>query len=126
MSSVGSILPSLLGLPGATRRLEVGRAVPVVDAVSECRGAVFGHIRIAAQYMLLGTLWAAWVGPAGGRTELRLARWLVLTCEEGLEPPINIIVQINVFVNVKATKERKRDERGGVCSLPRDNETGKS
>jgi hypothetical protein len=94
-----------------------------VDAVSECRSAVFGHIRIAAQYMLLGTLWAAWVGPAGGRTELRLARWLVLTCEEGLEPPINIIVQINVFVNVTATKERNSGEKEGVCSLPRDNET---
>ena len=122
---VESISVPLLEVPGASRRLEVGRAVPVVDAVSECCRAVFGHVGVAAQYMLLGTLWAAWVGPAGGRTELRLARWLVLTCEEGLEPPINIIVQINVFANVTATKERNSDETGGVCSLPRDNETGR-
>jgi hypothetical protein len=125
VSNVDPILRSLLDLQGATRRLVVGRAVPVVDAVSECRGAVFGHVRIAAQYMLLGTLWAAWIGPAGGRAELWWSGYLVLTCEEGLEAPINIIVQINVFANVEETKERNSEEKGEVGSLPRDNETGR-
>lgn len=62
-----------------------------MDAVSESRGAVFGHVGIAAQNMLLGILSAGRVGAGPRRTEL--AGRLVLVCEEGLIPPINTIVQ---------------------------------
>jgi len=70
--------------------LVVGVAISVVDAVSEGGGAVFGHILIAAQNMLLGILSAGRVGAGPRRTEL--AGRLVLICEEGLVPPINTIV----------------------------------
>lgn len=77
---------------GASVRLTlvVGVAVPVVDAVSKGRGAVLGHVLIAAQYMLLGILSTGRVGAGPRRTELDSR--LVLICEEGLVPPINTIV----------------------------------
>jgi hypothetical protein len=99
----------------ARRPLVLAGAVAVVYRVSEGSAAVLGHFAVAAQYMLLRICWAAWVGPAGpswtepGR--------FVLICEEGLVPPINTIVQINVLANVTATKETVTGARRGANSL---------
>jgi hypothetical protein len=80
----------------ARRALVLAGAVSVVYRVSEGGAAVLGHFAVAAQYMLFRICWAAWVGPAApGCPEL--PGRLVLICEEGLVPPINTIVQINVF-----------------------------
>jgi hypothetical protein len=80
----------------AWRPLVFAGAVSVVYLVPEGGAAVFGHFAVAAQYMLLRICWAAWVGPAGAGCP-KLPGRLVLVCEEGLVPPINTIVQINVF-----------------------------
>lgn len=108
----------------ARRSLVLGVAVSVVYRVSKGSAAVFGHFAVAAQYMLFRICWAAWVGPAGpGWTEL--PGRLVLICEEGLVPPINTRVQINVIANVTATNETVTGARRGSNSL-RGNETGRS
>ena len=103
----------------ARRFLIFAGAVSVVDCVSEGGSAVFGHFVVAAQYMLFRICWAAWVGPAGpGCTEL--PGRLVLICEEGLVPPINTIVQINVFANVTATNETVTGAKMRGSNLLRD------
>jgi hypothetical protein len=100
----------------ARRALVLAGAVAVVHCVSEGGAAVFGHFAVAAQYMLFRICWAAWVGPAGACCT-KLPGRLVLICEEGLVPPINTIVQINVLANVTATNETVTGTRRGSNSL---------
>jgi hypothetical protein len=88
----------------ARRTLVLAGAVSVVYRIAKGSSAVFGHFVVAAQYMLFRICWAACVGPAGPSCT-ELPGRLVLICEEGLVPPINTIVQINVLANVTATKE---------------------
>jgi hypothetical protein len=93
--------------------LVLAGAIAVVDGVSKGGAAVFGHFAVAAQYMLFLICWAAWVGPAGTCCS-ELAGRLGLICEEGLVPPINTIVQINVLANVTATNETVTGARRGI------------
>lgn len=93
--------------------------------VAKGRAVVLGHFGVAAQYMLFRICWAAWVGPAG-TCWTELPGRFVLICEEGLEPPINTIVQINVFANVTATNETVTGARMRGVYLLRGTERGRS
>lgn len=73
-----------------------------MHAVAERRRAVLGHVLIAAQYMLLAAVCAGRAGAGPRGTEL--AARLVLICEEGLEAPINIIVQNTVLMPMCSQK----------------------
>ena len=108
-------------LPATARLLlVVGAAISVVDAVTESRGAILGHILVGAQNMLLGILSAGRAGAGPRRTEL--AGRLVLICEEGLVPPINTKFRICLRQCVHKGETRAK----GVGSLPRGTETGRS
>ena len=95
----------------SSTRLIVDRAVAVVDRVTECRSAVFGHFGVAAQYMLL--VLCACVGPRGPGCKLP-GRWLLLICEEGLVPPINTNSSDKRFRQVGGNK---REQGEGVRKL---------
>jgi hypothetical protein len=73
-----------------------------VHAVAERGRAVLGHVLVAAQYMLLAAVCAGRAGAGPRGTEL--AARLVLICEEGLEAPINIIVQNTVLMPMCSQK----------------------
>ena len=100
-------------------------SVSVVHRVAKGRAVVVGHVVVAAQYMLLRICWAAWVGPAGPGC-IELPGRFVLICEEGLVPPINTIVQINVFANVTATNETVTGAKLRGANLLRGTERGRS
>ena len=105
--------------------LVVGRAVSVVNRISECCAAVFGHFGIAAQYMLLVLCTCVGRGGPG----CKLPGRFVLICEEGLVPPINTNSSDKRFRQVEATEVRGGEGRARarkVGSLPPGSEIGRS
>lgn len=72
----------------ASRHLEIGTAIAIVDAVAKGGRVVLGHVGVAAQDRVLSIVCG--VSGVGPTWIVLICRWFgVLICEEGLVPPIN-------------------------------------